>query len=230
MTQRVMRLLPLLALASSVSALHGAWAGDGGGVYGVAPPATYPATAWQGRSEAVVRVLNRLDSHVNDVTIPVGKEVTYRSLTVRVVACVQRPPTLPAESAVHLHIEEMKAQNVPVFDGWMLATQPSLGVYGNPLYDVQAVRCQGQNMEPQPGALPPTKAPSLGAIVTPHMDADHQETQGDGAYHPPQPPQTPSTGGPMSLLPPVAPDPSTGGAPLPPPAPPSAGAPPTSGR
>lgn len=204
MKHRVVKALYVaLALSGSGVLLSGgAWAHDGR-VYGVAPPAVYPAKTWQGRSEAVVRVLDRLDAHVTELTIPVGQEASYRSVSIRAMACLQRPPTLPADAAVHLHIEEMKAQDVPVFDGWMLANAPALGVYGNPLYDVQLVRCQGQEVAPHAGALPKTQAPSLGVIESSHVDADQGTATGPMA-----PPSQNSGGGPMSLLPPTPSAPS----------------------
>lgn len=87
----------LLALSVTSSALA---------AVGVAPPAMYPANTWQGRTQAVIRVLDRLDAHIETLTIPVGANASYRTLSVAVEACVSRPETLRADSGALLHLRD----------------------------------------------------------------------------------------------------------------------------
>ncbi|MXV45102.1 DUF2155 domain-containing protein [Saccharibacter sp. 17.LH.SD] len=193
------------------------------GVRGIAPPAVYAANTWQGRSEVVLRVMNRLDSHVDYFTVPVGQTETFRSLTIQASACLQRPPTLPADSAAQLHIEETQVKETPPFDGWMLVSSPSLGVYASALYDVQIVGCQGHNVAPDPGPLPQPQVPVISTASSPHVDADNvhdapvaSQNSGNGPMSllPEQPSQPPAPN--KEMPPPSAPD-TSGAIPLVPP-------------
>lgn len=157
---------------------------------GVAPPAVYPADTWQGRGVAVVRVLNRIDSHTVLLTIPVGETGHYRTLSLNVSACLERPQTLQPDTAVHLRLEETApaaeskgvigqtgarlvgpealetASTVPPFDGWLLTGEPDVSVYASPLYAVQPVRCEGPKTAPDPGPLPTPESPKLSGQAT----------------------------------------------------------------
>lgn len=185
------------------------------GVKGVAPPAMYPATSWQGRSGAVLRIMRRLDSHVDLVPLHVGEDAAYGILSLRLERCLQKPDGLPAQTAAMLKIEENQEAGSPPFEGWMFTDDPALGAYAGALYDVQIVSCDGDKVEPMVGALPAPVPPQLPAIMAPHVEADAE--RGPDVLAPP-----PSQGGngaqqgggssgPLSLLPPAAP------APLPPP-------------
>ncbi|MBF0889165.1 MULTISPECIES: DUF2155 domain-containing protein [Gluconobacter] len=158
---------------------------------GVAPPAMYPAATWQGQSQAVLRVLDRLDGHLELLTVPVGGSATYRSLAVAVEACVTRPQTLATDAGVLLHLKDSSDPQRPSFDGWMLAQEPSVATYGSPLYDVRVVSCAGVPTAPQAGPLPVVKAPVLAGAEVP------VEEGGDA---PASPPGSPS-GGPVPLAP-----------------------------
>ncbi|QDH15194.1 DUF2155 domain-containing protein [Oecophyllibacter saccharovorans] len=170
-------------------------------------PQVYPPDTWSGRATAVVRVLDRLDSHTEELVIPVGTTGHYRTLDLSVSACLERPPTLPPGVAVHVRLQDgtgepVEARNdasqptgqpagsqaadaetlgtggndvvpsngavqpaaspatrpavAPVtspFDGWLLSGLPSASVYANPLYSVEAVRCEGAETAPSPGSI-----------------------------------------------------------------------------
>lgn len=158
---------------------------------GVAPPAMYPATTWQGQSQAVVRVLDRLDAHLEVLTIPVGGNVTYHSLSIGVEACVSRPQTLATDAGALLHLKDASDPQRPPFDGWMLAQEPSVATYGSPLYDVRVVSCAGALTAPQAGPLPVVKAPVLASAEVP------VEEGGDAPASPPGS----ASGGPVPLAP-----------------------------
>jgi len=174
---------------------------------GVAPPAMYPAPTWQGQSQAVLRVLDRLDGHLELLTVPVGGSATYRSLSVGVEACVTRPQTLATDTGVLLHLKDSSDPQRPSFDGWMLAQEPSVATYGSPLYDVRVVSCAGVPTAPQAGPLPVVKAPVLAGTEVP------VEEGGDAPASPP----ASASGGPVPLAPdshnPIPLAPSSGAAP-----------------
>ncbi|MDF7673333.1 DUF2155 domain-containing protein [Acetobacteraceae bacterium ESL0709] len=169
------------------------------GAEGVAPPAIYPADSWQGWSKATIRVLDRLESRSVLLTLSVGEEGHYRSLSLKLLACVQRPPTVAPETAARLHLEDSKVTIPTPFEGWILANQPSLSLYQSSLYDVQVVQCDGQKVDPMVGPLPAVNVPQITSVEPERLDADGQTpvSQANGSV---------SAGGtlvaPTSLLPP----------------------------
>lgn len=126
----------------------------------IAPPVAYPPNTWQGKGSAVIRVLDRLESHVDLLTIPVNAVYQYKNLMITVGRCLQRPPTLAPDAAAWLDIQDTLHKGV-TFHGWMLAAEPSLGILEDPFYDVQVVRCDGEDLPPN---LPPLPQP-----VVPHL-------------------------------------------------------------
>ena len=126
----------------------------------LAPPAMYPPGTWQGKGTAVVRVLDKLDSHVEELKIPVGTAGHYKGLTVTAGRCLQRPPTLSPDAAAWLDIQDT-LPNGAVFRGWMLAAEPSLGVFESPVYDVRMVQCEGEDTPPGLPPLPQPVVPTL---------------------------------------------------------------------
>ncbi|MCX5616380.1 DUF2155 domain-containing protein [Bombella sp. TMW 2.2559] len=203
--RKVFLALPCLAglVGGMTASLHAE------GVRGVAPPATYPANTWQGRNGAVLRIMRRLDSHVELVPLHVGEAVTYGPLSLQLERCLQRPDGLPAQTAVLLKIEENQDSGSPPFEGWMFTDDPALGAYAGALHDVQPVSCDGDKVEPMAGPLPAPVPPKLPAIMAPHVEADEEHgpvmlapgasgNAGQGA----------GSSGPTSLLPPASPLPA----------------------
>ncbi|ACI50891.1 conserved hypothetical protein [Gluconacetobacter diazotrophicus PA1 5] len=168
-----MRLILSLAVLSAVPVGIAARAAEM-----VPPPLVYPADTWQGRSVATVRVLDGLDSHVQSLTIPVGQDVTYRALTIHVGACRDRPATLVPDSAGWLTIRDTR-QDGRGFDGWMLAGEPFLGVFQDPVYTVQIVSCTGDIVAPIPPPLTvAATAAGQGAQAAPGVQVQGAQTQG----------------------------------------------------
>jgi len=130
----------------------------------VQPPAMYPADLWQGRTQALVRVMDRLDSHVELLTIPVDGAAVHKTLTIAVHRCVDRPQTLPGDAAVQATMTDSHPDTVP-FDGWMVASLPSLSMLQSALYDVRVVGCAGDVVAPQVGPVPQPKVPEAPPVV-----------------------------------------------------------------
>ncbi|WP_062500252.1 DUF2155 domain-containing protein [Gluconobacter oxydans] len=175
---------------------------------GVAPPAMYPAATWQGQSQAVVRVLDRLDAHLELLTIPVGGSATYHGLSVGVEACVSRPQTLAADAGALLHLKDSSDPQRPPFDGWMLAQEPSVATYGSPLYDVRVVSCAGAPTAPQAGPLPVVKAPVLASAEVPVEEGDDAPASQPGSASGGPVPLAPDSHNPIPLAPPSGAAPS----------------------
>lgn len=205
----------------------------------------YPAVTWQGRGAAVLRVLNRVDSRIELLTIPVDGEGRYGSLHIALHRCVDRPPTLPGDAAIQATMTDDSDPAVK-FDGWMMAAEPALAVLQSPLYQVSVVSCGGDVRAPLVGPLPAAPQPRI-STDTPTaqqtVSGDGEALTGEagviqlaptpGAVQPLQaPPQSgrrqassPSnetSSGPMMLAPSAEPSAPAGAGPLPlsPPSPP----------
>lgn len=205
--------LPALVLATLPGAAHAAeW---------LAPPAMYPPDTWQGRTVAVVRVLDKLDAHVQQVEIPVGQDVPYKSLTLHATSCLQRPATLAADSAAWLEVHDAH-EGMAAFQGWMAIAEPSTGVFQNPLYDVQLASCGGDAVAPVPpplsvaAAQAPAPAPAAspdGTGAPPLPDGSVPPVPGTAAPGGTPAPQPPPVARPLSPPLPVPPaDPADEGA------------------
>lgn len=211
--RHLLRCLPVALLASLPACAHAAeW---------LAPPAMYPPDTWQGRSIATVRVLDKLDAHIQMLDIPTGQDVTYKSLTLHATSCLQRPPTLPADSAAWLEVHDAHEGMAP-FQGWMAIAEPATGVFQNPLYDVQLAGCGGDAVAPVPPPLAVAAVPQPGADGSPVPVAGStpSPTSGTAGVDVPQPlsptqaPMTAPPASPPRLVPPPADPADEGAAPL----------------
>ncbi len=85
----------------------------------IKPPDLSPPDSWQPRQKGTLRVMDKIDSTVQSVTLGVGQETTIKSLTIKLTGCFVRPPDLPADAAAHLVISDSR-DGADAFDGWML--------------------------------------------------------------------------------------------------------------
>ncbi|MFT8422100.1 MAG: DUF2155 domain-containing protein, partial [Gluconacetobacter sp.] len=63
-----------------------------------------------------------------------------------------RPATLTPDAAGWLAVRDTR-QDGPGFNGWMLAGEPFLGVFRDPIYAVRLVGCAGDMVAPVPPPL-----------------------------------------------------------------------------
>ena len=124
----------------------------------VPPPILPVVSAWQGRAAAVIRILDKLDAHVETLTLQAGETGTYKSLGVTVRSCMDRPDGLPADSAAFLTVQDHHGE-VPPFNGWTFAREPAIGVFESPIYGVQLAACDGAPVAPAAPPLPPQVPP-----------------------------------------------------------------------
>jgi hypothetical protein len=106
----------------------------------VKPPDMSPPDTWLPAPSGSLRVMNKIDSTVQLLTLKVGQTVTYESLTLTLSGCFVRPADVPADAAAHLKIVDNRP-DAPGFDGWMLKREPSLNILQHPVYDVQLAGC-----------------------------------------------------------------------------------------
>ena len=95
---------------------------------------------WLPQQSATLIVLNKIDAVSRQISVPVGQQTNFQSLTIQVKACVVRPPDQPADAAAFLNISDSDA-NEPGFQGWTLANEPWVSMLQNPVYDVRVVGC-----------------------------------------------------------------------------------------
>ncbi|MBI0066041.1 DUF2155 domain-containing protein [Commensalibacter sp. M0134] len=103
------------------------------------------AEQWIRQSEAVVRILNKLEAHTEILNIPVGQSVRYQTLTIEALNCVIRPPSTPFDSAAFLQVTDTKLTSIH-FASWMFLTEPGIAVFEHPLYNISVVGCAGNSM------------------------------------------------------------------------------------
>lgn len=101
------------------------------------PAAAQDFTASDG---GALRFLDKLTSETGDVVLSVGQAASFGRLIVRLDSC-RYPADDPASDAeAHLTILE-QATEVPLFNGWMLASSPALSALDHPRYDVWVLNC-----------------------------------------------------------------------------------------
>jgi hypothetical protein len=96
---------------------------------------------WVPQGSAQVQVLDKVNAQNTVLTLKVGQQAQYESLTIQVQACSVHPSDQPHDAAAYLKITDSHAE-APGFQGWMLANNPSLSMLENPIYDVRVVGCQ----------------------------------------------------------------------------------------
>lgn len=105
-----------------------------------APPQPIQLT-WQPQGSAQVQVLDKVNAQSAVLDVKVGQQGKFGSLTIQVQACRIHLADQPRDSAAYLTITDSHA-DVPGFQGWMLANEPSASMLQSPIYDVRVVGCQ----------------------------------------------------------------------------------------
>ena len=89
------------------------------------PPAAPPAAtrpSWLPQGTAELQVLDKVNAQNALLTVKVGQETQFGSLSIQVQACDIRPPDQPQDAAAFLTITDSHA-DAPGFHGWMLANR-----------------------------------------------------------------------------------------------------------
>jgi len=106
----------------------------------VEPPALPPPDSWVPRQQGVLRVLNKLDSTVQTLTLHVGETTKLQSLSITLQACEVRPDGLPPDATAHLSVTDSHTDE-PSFNGWILQKEPAVNMLEHPVYDIQLASC-----------------------------------------------------------------------------------------
>jgi hypothetical protein len=99
--------------------------------------------------------LDKITARVSRFEAPVGRTVTFGSLSIVVRDCEKSAPEEQPENAAFVEIAENRPgeARMPLFSGWMFSSSPALSALEHPVYDVNLLAC-----EPPPGS--PPAAPS----------------------------------------------------------------------
>jgi hypothetical protein len=95
---------------------------------------------------AVLRLLDKLAGHTEDITLANGETLERGPLTIRLDEC-RYPANDPSSDAfAHLTVADVRAQAL-AFDGWMIASSPALSAMDHPRYDVWVLGCDVPGQE-----------------------------------------------------------------------------------
>ena len=133
-----------------------------------------PPTAPQGGTALLLRGLDKITGRPTNITAPIGKQVTFATLTITVRYCYSTPPSETPETSAFLQIDDRRPDQPArrVFSGWMYASSPGLNGLEHPLYDVWVIRCQG-------GTVPATTTASAAPSKPASPDSSDRENLPD---------------------------------------------------
>ncbi len=106
----------------------------------VTPPEISPPDTWQPRQSGTLRLLNKLESTTNTLTLHVGETRRVESLSITLKACDVRPPDLPQDATAQLSVVDSR-EGAPGFEGWILANEPAAAMLEHPVYDIRLAGC-----------------------------------------------------------------------------------------
>jgi hypothetical protein len=92
----------------------------------------------------ILQGLDKITARVTTIEAPVGKPVTFGSLSITARHCDKAPPEETPEAAAFLEIVDAKPGEAPVklFSGWMFASSPAVSALEHPVYDVWVIDCK----------------------------------------------------------------------------------------
>jgi len=121
----------------------------------VPPPATTTATSapapvqppavpseWVSGKTAKIRVLDKVDGSIADLTIPVGGQSVSGDLLVSVLACDLHPTGQLPDDAIFVSIQPSSDPSAPqIYRGWMVRSVPAAAVVGDASETFRVVSC-----------------------------------------------------------------------------------------
>lgn len=106
-----------------------------------APPT--PPLPPKGGTTLLLRGLDKITGRPTNITAPIGKPVTFATLTITARFCYSTPPSETPETAAFVQIEDHRPDQAArrIFSGWMYGSSPGLNAVEHPLYDVWVISC-----------------------------------------------------------------------------------------
>ena len=91
-------------------------------------------------SGVVLRILDRITGQVLDFEVQNGQSFQRGKIRVEVRECRYPRKAIDRDAFAYLTIRDRNSE-LPVFDGWMMASSPALSALEHPRYDVWVLRC-----------------------------------------------------------------------------------------
>jgi hypothetical protein len=105
-----------------------------------APPAL--PSDWVNGKTAELRVLDKVDGSIADLTIPVGGQSVSGDLQISVLACDLHPASQIPDDAIFVSIQPTGDPSAPpVYRGWMVRSVPAAAVVGDASETFRVVSC-----------------------------------------------------------------------------------------
>ncbi|MBB5722852.1 hypothetical protein FHS72_002482 [Loktanella ponticola] len=110
----------------------------------VAALALFPCVASAQQAQTAqggeLRVLDKLNGTVTDVSLSTGESTQIGHLSVTLTEC-RYPRDNPSGDAYANLLVTYRDQVEPAFEGWLIASAPALNAMEHPRYDVWVLRC-----------------------------------------------------------------------------------------
>jgi hypothetical protein len=105
---------------------------------------------------AVMQGLDKITARVSRFEAPVGKAVSFFTLSIVVRDCERSAPEDRPENAAFVQIYETRPgeEQRRLFSGWMFSSSPALSALEHPVYDVNLLECKGATPPPAPVPAP----------------------------------------------------------------------------
>ena len=120
---------------------------------------TAPATAMTPEPIEVLQGLDKITARVSRLEVPIGRIVSFGTLSIMVRDCQKSAPEERPENAAFLQIYDNRPGEDPIrlFSGWMFSSSPVLSALEHPVYDVNLLDCKAANTaaplpSPSPGS------------------------------------------------------------------------------
>jgi hypothetical protein len=122
--------------------------------------ASSAAAAMTAERIALLQGLDKITARVSRFDAPVGKSVTFGTLSIVVHDCEKSAPEDRPENAAFIEIYENRPgeERLKLFSGWMFSSSPALSALEHPVYDVNLLECEAPSGSPPP-APPAPKSP-----------------------------------------------------------------------
>lgn len=92
---------------------------------------------------ALLRGLDKVSGQSVDLPVQKGQTIAFGWLEITLGEC-RYPSENPAGDAFVWLVIREKGQEVPVFEGWMIASSPALSALDHSRFDVWVIRCTTQ--------------------------------------------------------------------------------------
>ena len=110
---------------------------------------------------AVLQGLDKISARVSRFEAPIGRAVSFGTLSLVVRDCEKSAPEERPENAAFIEIYENRPGEQPVrrFSGWMFSSSPALSGLEHPVYDVTLLECKAASGSPSPLPAPAPPPP-----------------------------------------------------------------------